>query len=108
MPRKKISNKRGFSLRGIKAKKRIRRELYSVKNHFKNPRMIFSALIQTLKDGDSESFKDILATHLASINKNEFSRRTDIPKRTLFRMLSSDGNPTLDNVAKLLHALYVF
>ena len=50
MPRKKISNKRGFSLRGIKPKKGVRRELYSAKKHFKNPRMIFSALMQTLKE----------------------------------------------------------
>lgn len=108
MPRKKISNKRDFSLENIKPiqlKKGVSLERHSSKENLKSPQFVFAALMETLKDGDSQSFKEILSAHLEVVNKEEFSKRAHIPKRTLFRILSPEGNPTLDNVAKLVHAL---
>jgi DNA-binding phage protein len=61
--------------------------------------------MDALKDGDSQAFKEILSAHLEVINKEDFSKKARIPRRTLFRILSPLGNPTLDNVAKIVHAL---
>jgi probable addiction module antidote protein len=35
----------------------------------------------------------------------EVARRADVGDKTLFRALSETGNPTLDTVAKVLHAV---
>ena len=51
------------------------------------------------------AFKGILAAHLKVANKEAFSAKAKIPKRTLFRMLTPEGNPTLDNIARIVHAL---
>jgi hypothetical protein len=58
-----------------------------------------------LKAGDAEAFKEILSAHLEVVHKERFASRAKIPKRTLFRMLSPEGNPTLENVARIVHAL---
>ncbi len=64
------------------------------------------ALIQALKDGDADAFKEILGAYLSVTNKEQFSQKARIPKRTLFRMLSPSGNPTLENIARIVHALH--
>ena len=66
---------------------------------------IARALIECLQDGDVEAFKEILGAHLRVINKSDFSAKTKIPERTLYRMVSEKGNPTLDNIARIVHAL---
>ena len=108
MDRKKTLKKQGFSLSDIKPvhlKRGIALEKHSPKENLKDPDFIYRALMNALKEGDSQSFKEILSAHLEVINKEAFSKRAHIPKRTLFRILSPEGNPTLENVAKLVYAL---
>ena len=108
MDKKKTSKKQGFSLNNIKPihlKKGVTLEKHSPKESLKDPNFVYSALMDALKGGDSQSFKEILSAHLEVINKEAFSKRAHISKRTLFRILSPEGNPTLDNVAKIVHAL---
>ncbi len=108
MPRKKISKERGFSLDNmpaVKLKKRAAITPYSPSERLRDKRYIADALMESLKDGDTEAFKEILGAHLEAVNKAEFAERTQIPKRTLYRMVSKRGNPTLDNIAKVVHAL---
>ena len=66
---------------------------------------VAKALIQCLQEGDADAFKEILRSYLDVVNKSQFSAETHIPQRTLYRMVSEDGNPTLDNIAKVVHAL---
>lgn len=109
MAKRKTSSKREFSLENIKPiklKKDVFLETHSPNAALKDSQLVILALMEALKDGDSLAFKEILSAHLEVINKEEFSKRADIPKRTLFRILSPEGNPTLDNVAKLVRALY--
>jgi len=108
MLKKRRSNKQDFSLEDIKPirlKKGVLLEKHSAKETLRSPHFVLNALMEALKDGDSISFKEILSAYLEVTNKEEFSKRAQIPKRTLFRILSPEGNPTLDNVAKLVHAL---
>ena len=38
-------------------------------------------------------------------DKDKFAEEAEIPRRTLFRMLSPKGNPTLENISKVIHKL---
>jgi DNA-binding phage protein len=108
MAKAKISAKRGFSFEKIperKLKKGVKTVKHDAAKRFLDPELVSQALIQSLKDGDVEAFKEILAAHLSVTNKDKFSAKADIPRRTLFRMLSPEGNPTLDNIARIVHAL---
>ena len=87
-------------VRAFKQLKPFRSEEY-----LRNSDSVIAALVECLRQGDGEGFKEVLAAHLLVINKAQFARRAGLSQRTLFRMLSSKGNPTLDKVAKLFQAL---
>lgn len=74
-------------------------------SRLKNKHYIVQALIECLQDGDAEAFKEILRSYLDVINKSKFAEKTKIPERTLYRMVSKEGNPTLDKIARVVHAL---
>jgi probable addiction module antidote protein len=108
MGKRKISGKRGFSFENIqetRLKKGARLLSHDSSKELADVEFVSQALIQALKDGDADAFKEILGAHLSVTNKEKFSEKAKIPKRTLFRMLSPSGNPTLENVARIVHAL---
>jgi probable addiction module antidote protein len=108
MAKTKTSAKRGFSfekmpeIRLKKNAKVLKREASKV---FHDSKQVSEALIQALREGDADAFKEILAAYLSVTNKDKFAAKADIPRRTLFRMLSPEGNPTLDNIARIVRAL---
>ena len=69
------------------------------------PEVIAHALWQCLVENDIDAFKEILRSHLEVVNKDTLAKKAGIPRRTLFRMLSPEGNPTLENLGKIIHHL---
>ena len=108
MRKKKTLKKRGFSIYDmtpVKLKPGIKYERFDPSIGLRDKKLVAEALIDCLKEGDPEAFKEILWAHLDIINKAKFSAKTRIPQRTLYRMVTEDGNPTLDNIARVVHAL---
>lgn len=108
MRKKRTSSKRGFSFESMRAR-RLRADVkingQSATDRLKDKDYVAQALIQCLQDGDADAFKEILRSYLDVVNKTKFAAQTHIPERTLYRMVSEDGNPTLDNIARVVHAL---
>mgnify|MGYP001376740461 CR=1 FL=1 len=92
MPNLKIRNSKG--LKKVNASQRLRTR-----------KIVSKALWECLVEDDPDGFKEILKTNLELVNKDEFAKEVGISRRTLFRMLSDQGNPTLDNVSKIIHKL---
>ena len=88
----------------LKLKKGVKVLKHDSAATFLDTKLVGNALIQALRDGDAEAFKEILAAHLSVTNKDKFAAKAKLPRRTLFRMLSPDGNPTLENIARIVHA----
>jgi len=86
-------------------KKGIRTRNFSAAKKLASPRYIANALSAALLDGDADAFKEILAAHLEVINKDSFYKKAGVSRRSLFRMLSPEGNPTLENIAKVISTL---
>ena len=78
---------------------------YNPDVRLKSPKIVAQALWQCLVENDIQGFKDILRSHLEVVNKDELAKKAGIPRRTLFRMLSPEGNPTLENLGKIIHQL---
>ncbi len=72
----------------------------------KDKDLIFKALWQCLIENDVESFKDILRGHLEALSKERLAEKSSTSRRTIYRILSPEGNPTLKNISKVLNALY--
>ena len=71
----------------------------------RDPDFIMKALIQCLNEGDTRTFKEILGAHLRALNLSKFSREKQISLRTIHDALSPEGNPSLNTLAKIFHAM---
>jgi len=89
----------------IKLKTRKGLKRFDPKKALTDPDAVSFALMECLTLGDAEGFKDILSSHLEVVNKSAFAKKAGIPERTLFRMLTPDGNPTLENLARVFSVL---
>lgn len=78
---------------------------FSALDKLQDKKFIADALFECLKDDDVESFKLILKAHLEFSKKDDVIKKSGLSRRTLFRMLSPEGNPTLENVCKIVHAI---
>jgi probable addiction module antidote protein len=108
MTKKKKSKKRDFywkDIPNLKPKNMDDFTRFEAKKMLSDKKHISEALWQCLQDGDTKAFKKILKVHLEVTNKVALSEAIDIPRRTLYRMLSPEGNPSLENVTKIIHKL---
>jgi DNA-binding phage protein len=109
MPKKATSKKRELSLNDIPIR-RLKAGAGTVKTssakRLQDQELVFRAFWQCLIDKDIESFKDILRGHLDAVNKGSLAKRSKTSRRTLHRILSPEGNPTLKSISNVIHALY--
>lgn len=108
MAKRETSRRRGFSFdvmppRVLGRGSSVR--AYDPRAALRARRLVIDALLQALIEGDVPAFKEILAAHLEVVEKETFYRDAGISRRTLFRMLGPDGNPTLENVARVVKAI---
>ena len=108
MPKKKILKEPDFSfdnMPSLNMKNRKSLKVFDASKRIKNKKYISKALWECLVANDTDGFKDIFRAHLELINKDDFAKEAGISRRTLFRMLSEDGNPTLNNISKIINKL---
>jgi probable addiction module antidote protein len=68
-------------------------------------KLVIASLAEALTDGDAQAFKEILAAHLEVVQKESFYAEAGLSRRTLYRMLAPSGNPTLENIARVVKAI---
>ena len=108
MAKKRTSKKRGLSLKDMPVVKLTNTagiKPAQPEKYLMDKKAVAQALWQSLVDNDPETFKEVLRAHLEVMNKNKLTSQTEIARRTLFRMLSPGGNPTLTNISKIIHQL---
>ena len=106
MLKKKTLKEQGLSFKDIpvvKLKKGVTVNRVNATRKMKNKKYISKALWDCLLNSDVDGFKEILRTHLELVNKKELAKEIGVSRRTFFRMLSEEGNPTLENISKLIH-----
>jgi DNA-binding phage protein len=109
MPKKATSKKRELSLSDIPIR-RLKAGAGTVKTssakRLQDQELVFRAFWQCLVDKDIDSFKEILRGHLDAVSKESLAKRSKTSRRTLHRILSPEGNPTLKSISNVIHALY--
>ncbi len=108
MVKKKTSRKRRFSFDAMPSRKL--KHGAPVTDHdpkagLADRKFIIESLTEALVDGDAQAFKEILAAHLEVVQKESFYERAGLSRRTLYRMLAPGGNPTLENIARVVKAI---
>ena len=73
----------------------------------KNSKLVIESLLESIRSGDVDLFREILAAHLMTINKVALAKKAGIGRRTLYDMIDPDRkfNPELTTVSALLKAL---
>lgn len=108
MPKKKTSKKREFSfqdMESVRLKKGVKVARFDATETLRDKSLIAEALWQSLLDNDVDGFKEILKAHLENLSKDELAKETGLSRRTIFRMLAPDGNPTLKNISVIINRL---
>ena len=106
MSKKKTSKKSEFSFIDmpiLTIKKGVKAKSISKTKKMRNKKIISTALWECLVANDTDGFKEILRVHLELTNKEKLTEEAGLSKRTLYRMLSEEGNPTLENISKIIH-----
>lgn len=78
---------------------------YSAASELANRKFISEAIADALIDGDADSIREILLSHLEHVHKDNFYKEAGISRRALFKLMEPNANPTLENLAKVCRAL---
>jgi len=89
----------------LRVKNKVKLSEFKASKRMRNKKYVSKALFECLTANDTEGFKEILRVYLELENKEQFAKKVGIPRRTLFRLLSKDGNPTLNNISKIIYQL---
>lgn len=73
----------------------------------KDPHLVAETLLQCIKDGDLDAFRDVLVSHLMSVNKSQIAKKAGIGRRTLYDLIDPDKefNPELSTISAVIRAL---
>jgi DNA-binding phage protein len=73
----------------------------------KNIKVVTDTLFDCIKTGDIETFREVLAAHLMTVNKTEFAKKAGLGRRTIYDLLDpkKEFNPELSTVSALIQAI---
>lgn len=73
----------------------------------KDPNLVTKALLECIKSGDIEDFRNVLIAHMMTVNKSEMAKKAGIGRRTLYDLLdpNKEFNPELATISAVIRAL---
>ncbi len=69
---------------------------------FKSHEKVAIALLDCLEENDAGAFLEILDSYLF-VNRTKIAKAAKLSRTTVQKALSSDGNPTIRTIAKIVH-----
>lgn len=69
--------------------------------------LVIETLLDCIKTGDIESFREVLMAHLMTVNKVKLAQKAGIGRRTLYDLIDpkKEFNPELSTISALMQAL---
>lgn len=76
-------------------------------NELKDVELVIDTLLECIKTGDIESFREVLMAHLMTVNKVKFVQKAGIGRRTLYDLMDpkKEFNPELSTISAIIQAL---
>ena len=73
----------------------------------KNSKLVSQTLLECIRIGDVDSFREALASHIVSSNKLRLAKKTGLGRQTLYDILDPKRtfNPALSTVAAIFRGL---
>lgn len=72
-----------------------------------DPALVAETLLECIKTGDIDAFRDVLVAHLMTANKSAIAKKAGIGRRTLYDLLdpSKEFNPELSTISAVIRAI---
>lgn len=72
-----------------------------------NSSRVVETLLDCIRTGDLDSFREVLVAHLLTVNKVDIARRAGLGRRTLYDLIDPKKkfNPGLSTVSAVIRAL---
>ncbi len=69
--------------------------------------LVIETLFDCIKTGDIETFREVLMSHLMTVNKVKLAKKAGIGRRTLYDLIDpkKEFNPELSTISALIQAL---
>jgi DNA-binding phage protein len=73
----------------------------------KNAKLVTETLLECIKTGDLDAFRDVLTSHLMTANKMQLAKRTGLGRRTLYDIVDRKKkfNPELSTISAIIRGL---
>ena len=73
----------------------------------KDVELVIDTLLECIKTGDIETFREVLMAHLMTVNKVKLAQKAGIGRRTLYDLIdpNKEFNPELSTVSAIIQAL---
>ncbi len=73
----------------------------------RDSKLVVEALLDCLRDGDVETFREVLTAHLMTANKVKIAKKAGLGRRTLYDLMDPTRkfNPELSTLSAIIHAL---
>ena len=73
----------------------------------KDVELVIDTLLECIKTGDIETFREELMAHLMTVNKVKLAQKAGIGRRTLYDLIdpNKEFNPELSTVSAIIQAL---
>jgi DNA-binding phage protein len=73
----------------------------------KDSHLVAEALLECIKSGDVESFREVLVAHLMTMNKSAIAKKAGIGRRTLYDLMdpTKEFNPELSTISAVIKSL---
>ena len=96
------------------SKKRKRSATKSLRAHvpfeskeLKDSKLVVETLLDCIRTGDVDSFREVLTAHLMTVNKTKIAKKAKIGRRTLYDLMGPkrDFNPELSTISAIIQSL---
>ena len=73
----------------------------------KDSHLVAETLLECIRTGDLDSFREVLMAHLMTVNKVAVAKKAGIGRRTLYDLIDpkKDFNPELSTISAVIRAL---
>lgn len=73
----------------------------------KNAQLVIETLLDCIRTGDIESFREVLTAHLMTVNKTKVAQKAGIGRRTLYDLMDPkrEFNPELSTISAIIQSL---
>lgn len=73
----------------------------------KDSKLVIDTLLECIRNGDTESFRQVLTAHLMTMNKSKLAQKTGLGRRTLYDLMDPkrEFNPELSTISAIIHSL---